>query len=153
MKDFYDLLDIKRYSSIKDVKERHRELLLKYHPDKNLVQKKESPEATSATSETETLFLSITEAWNILKDVKLKEEYDNELKHYLSRVLHICNEILCVDDLEEIEADEGNPASLVHVCRCSGLYIADVHELRSDLLPVEIPCESCSLWIKIVAKS
>lgn len=63
-KDYYEILGIKRDANDKEIKQRFRQLALKYHPDKNT-----DPKA-------EETFRSITEAYDILSDPAKRREYD-----------------------------------------------------------------------------
>ena len=64
LKDYYKILEIAKEASLKEIKEAHHHLVLKYHPDKN--------KAEDAAIK----FLEITEAYEILKDHELKQDYD-----------------------------------------------------------------------------
>ncbi len=67
-KDYYEILGIEFESSIDKIKSTFRQLAKKYHPDINKEDEKD--------------FKTILEAYKILSDPKLKENYDKE---YLSR--------------------------------------------------------------------
>jgi hypothetical protein len=64
MKNYYEILAISKNATIDEIKKHFRKLALKYHPDKN--------QSTDAASK----FIEITEAYEILKDSKLRAEYD-----------------------------------------------------------------------------
>ena len=63
-KDYYDILGISRNSSQSEIKKAYRQLALKYHPDKN------------KSSEAETKFKEISEAYSILSNDEKKKLYD-----------------------------------------------------------------------------
>ena len=67
--DCYDVLNLKRDASIKDIKKSYRKLSLQYHPDKN-----KDPEA-------EEIFVKIAKASEVLSDVEQRELYDYYLDH------------------------------------------------------------------------
>lgn len=64
-KDFYAVLGVDRSASGKDLKKVYRRLAQQYHPDNN-------PDDPAA----ETRFKEVTEAYDVLSDPKLREEYD-----------------------------------------------------------------------------
>ena len=64
-KDFYQVLGVDRTASSKDIKKAYRKLAQQYHPDAN-------PGDEAA----ETRFKEITEAYDVLSDAKVREEYD-----------------------------------------------------------------------------
>jgi molecular chaperone DnaJ len=63
--DYYEMLGIERNASEDDIKKAYRKLAVKYHPDKN-------PNDKSA----EEKFRQATEAYEILKDPKKRQQYD-----------------------------------------------------------------------------
>lgn len=64
-KDYYKILGVSKDASETDIKNAYRDLAKKYHPDKN--KEKDSQEK----------FLEISEAYEVLRDPKKKQEYDN----------------------------------------------------------------------------
>ncbi|GAW82262.1 DnaJ domain containing protein [Plasmodium gonderi] len=68
-KNFYDILNIPRRSSKNEIKQAYRKLALKYHPDRNPNNRKES----------EKKFREITEAYETLSDESKRQMYDNQL--------------------------------------------------------------------------
>ncbi len=65
-KDYYKILGVSENASPDEIKKAYRKLAVKYHPDKNLRNKKEAEEK----------FKEISEAYYVLADLKRKEEYD-----------------------------------------------------------------------------
>ncbi|XBT18299.1 MAG: DnaJ domain-containing protein [Candidatus Shikimatogenerans sp. Tduv] len=65
-KDYYNILGVNKNSSDLDIKKAYRKLALKYHPDKNIDNKKES----------EKKFKEISEAYNVLGNKEKKKNYD-----------------------------------------------------------------------------
>ena len=63
---FYDILDITKDASDKDIKKAYKKKALKYHPDRNLENKKEA----------EIKFKEISKAYQILSDSKKRNLYD-----------------------------------------------------------------------------
>ncbi len=70
MKDYYDIMEISRYSPYINLKKQYYKLSIKYHPDKYNDKDK---------------FKSINEAYHILSDKEEKEKYDllYDLNYYL----------------------------------------------------------------------
>src|SRR6202142_1255204 len=64
-KDYYELLDVPRKSSVKDIRAAYRKLARKFHPDLN-------PGDKSA----EEKFKQIQEAYEVLSDTKKRQLYD-----------------------------------------------------------------------------
>lgn len=65
MRDYYDILGVKRNSSDKEIKSAYRKLARKYHPDVN-------PGDASAAEK----FKTISEAYEVLSDKKKHTQYD-----------------------------------------------------------------------------
>lgn len=64
VKDFYEVLEVKRDASEKEIKKAFRKLAIQYHPDKN---KEKGAEAK---------FREIAEAYEVLSDEDKRREYD-----------------------------------------------------------------------------
>lgn len=64
--NFYEVLGVNQDASPDSIKKSYQQLVLQHHPDK---------QAGSASER----FISITEAWNCLKDSQKRREYDSKL--------------------------------------------------------------------------
>ncbi|VEV58543.1 DNAJ like protein, putative [Plasmodium vinckei vinckei] len=73
-KNFYDILNVKKSSDKNEIKQAYRKLALKYHPDRNPNNRKES----------EQKFREITEAYETLSDDNKKRIYDSQLNNGFS---------------------------------------------------------------------
>jgi molecular chaperone DnaJ len=65
-KDFYEVLNVKREASIEEIKASYRQSALKWHPDRNPVNKEEA----------EIKFRESTEAYSVLSDPQKRQIYD-----------------------------------------------------------------------------
>jgi molecular chaperone DnaJ len=65
-KDFYEVLSVKREASIEEIKASYRQSALKWHPDRNPVNKDEA----------EIKFRECTEAYSVLSDPQKRQIYD-----------------------------------------------------------------------------
>lgn len=66
MKDYYNILGVKKDSTLEEIKKAYRKLAIKYHPDKNPNNKKESEEK----------FKEAAEAYSVLSDYNKRKQYD-----------------------------------------------------------------------------
>ena len=67
MTNYYTILDINKNATKDEIKNAYKKLAMKYHPDKNIDNKKEAEEK----------FKQVSEAYEVLSDDKKKYEYDN----------------------------------------------------------------------------
>jgi molecular chaperone DnaJ len=67
LKDYYQILGIKRDAVSEDIKKAFRQLALRYHPDQNPGNQKESEEK----------FKEINEAYEVLSDEHKRQYYDH----------------------------------------------------------------------------
>lgn len=65
IKNYYDILELKKEASYDDIKKAYHRLSFLYHPDKN--------------DNHNDRFIEIKEAYDILSDKKKREKYDNEI--------------------------------------------------------------------------
>tara|TARA_B000000565_G_C23736425_1_gene359212 strand:+ start:217 stop:648 length:432 start_codon:yes stop_codon:yes gene_type:complete len=66
MKDYYSILEINKNATKDEIKSSYKRLALKYHPDKNQINKEEA----------EDKFKEISEAYEVLSDESKKRNYD-----------------------------------------------------------------------------
>ena len=65
MKDLYEILNLNKSSSDNDIKKAYKKLAFQYHPDKN------------KSSDAESKFREISEAYDILMNTDKRRMYDN----------------------------------------------------------------------------
>lgn len=101
---WYDVLGISRNASFSEIRQRFRELSLKYHPDKQQQAVSQSLESIDTTMApvfpNGTDFIELMQAWEILSDDAKRARYDAELicmefsQHKLILCsIHICNNL------------------------------------------------------------
>jgi DnaJ-class molecular chaperone len=73
MNNWYEELEVAPDASFEKIKQRYRELLLKYHPDKAI-------RHTTEKYLSNEKFQQIQKAWEVLGDTEQRKEYDRELK-------------------------------------------------------------------------
>lgn len=71
MKNYYEILEVNEHASIEIIEKAYKVLIKKYHPDLYVGEKKQYAEKRTR---------DINEAYRILSDEFLKEQYDAELK-------------------------------------------------------------------------
>lgn len=74
MSDHYQILDVPHTASIKEIKVQFRKLSKKYHPDLNGNLSAEEKEENHAR------FVKIVGAYDVLKDIKKRKEYDMQMR-------------------------------------------------------------------------
>lgn len=70
MKNYYQILGVSKDASFDEIKQSYRNLVLKYHPDKNPDEKKEVAEEK---------FKQITQAYEVLSSEEKRAKYDKQL--------------------------------------------------------------------------
>jgi molecular chaperone DnaJ len=73
-KDYYKILEVGHSASLAEIKKSYRRLALQYHPDKNF-----------GNDLYEAKFKEIIEAYKVLSDLKLREEYNRSRNQYQQR--------------------------------------------------------------------
>ena len=68
MKTYYEILGIANNASLDIIKSAYRKLVIKYHPDRN-----------PGNKEAEKRFIEINQAYEILSDTTLRNQYDLSL--------------------------------------------------------------------------
>eukprot|EP01095_Lingulamoeba_sp_RSL-Kostka_P015992 TRINITY_DN758_c1_g4_i1.p1 TRINITY_DN758_c1_g4~~TRINITY_DN758_c1_g4_i1.p1 ORF type:complete len:145 (-),score=51.52 TRINITY_DN758_c1_g4_i1:224-658(-) len=125
-KNLYEILGVDTDASTEEIKQKYHSLAKFYHPDKN--------KGHSAV----VVFEKIQHAYSILKDVDLKNKYDEQL---LSEDPNISDEV-DINDMNFV----GD--SFEYDCRCGYKYIILEDDLSQGYDTVQ--CSGCSLLIKVL---
>ncbi|XP_065897556.1 DPH4 homolog [Dysidea avara] len=135
----YSILCLPVNASNSDVKQKYKELALKYHPDKLPpdVSDEERKQALST-------FVSIEEAYHLLSDPAARDQYNTVNKaKLLTQDYPISEEI----DLSDMLYDESEGVYTT-TCRCGGQYTITEDDLTSG---IDLTCcDVCSLTIRVL---
>ena len=141
MENLYDILQCKQDASHEELKRSYQELILKYHPDKNMDEKTCSEQ-----------FVKVSKAWKILGDPHLREQFDNRWnERCIARSFPIQDEVDISEFIPLEEREDENEDVYSYNCRCGGRYLltsADM-TMKFDI----VCCDTCSLAIEILYKS
>lgn len=152
----YNILNVKENASQEEIRSSYKSAILTSHPDK--LQKTSQP--------TNSKFLEIQTAWEILGDVKSRALYDKELR--VSRQDDVIADEIELEDL--VVEVSGDVVELFYQCRCGDYFSLDSLELkemgfhllmegkkislqatdRADMASIVLPCGSCSLKICLI---
>ncbi|KAL8232176.1 hypothetical protein R6Q57_001954 [Mikania cordata] len=154
----YNILNVKEDASYGEIRKSYKSALLNSHPDKL--------HKTSQTTDTESRFLEIQTAWEILGDVKSRALYDIQLR--VARQDEAAADEIKLEDLA-VEAG-GDMVELFYQCRCGDYFSLDSLELGemglqllieddnimlqardcADMASILLSCGSCSLKIRLM---
>jgi DnaJ-class molecular chaperone len=146
MQDFYQVLHLsyEEKPTQRDIKLQYLKLAQKYHPDR--VQHKDNNDE----------FLSIQQAYELLRDVKKRRAYDQELERMRYEMNKFTvGQISEFVNLSEMELKE-ELKCFVKPCRCSSAYKLELSEITNretediDFESIVVPCNGCSLKIKVI---
>ena len=123
--NYYQILGLENFATEEEVKKKYKELVLKHHPDKG--------------GEAE-MFNRIKEAYDILKDQKKKEEFDNDLYYQID----------VVDKAEPIKLEKGEYNFRCIQCHSQCVLNYDSFSSTNANNAVNLyKCEDCSMVYKI----
>lgn len=133
--NYYEILGCSKESSAEDLKRAYRALALKFHPDKS------RPEQDGVK------FQQVSEAWQILGDPKLREEYDAaQRQDELDAKSDPTYARISYNDMKTLDGEE---ALLTYPCRCGGSYCVEKKYVEQKGLLVQVPCSECTFLIMI----
>ena len=124
MKNYYEILECENFVSFEEIKKKFKELILKYHPDKN-----KNKANNNKLDE-------IKAAYDCLKENK--NEYDNQLMYYL-------------EELDRSETIDVSKSKKQFKCfQCGGINnindtISNIDNNKVNI----IKCDYCSLTYKL----
>lgn len=132
----YDTLGVSEDASSDDVRKAYKEACLAFHPDKQRPGSGCQEVAAAAAALT-----AAQEAWAVLGDEAARKQYDEARgRGQGTRVV--------TDTFDEAELEEDYEDGWVGTdCRCGGRFAVSRHELLCE--PVVVPCDTCSLAIRI----
>lgn len=131
--NYYNVLGCTKESTAEDIKRAYHALALKFHPDKN-------------TSEFDGMkFQLVLKAWHVLRDPKLKEEYDaiQKQEELDSESILTYAKI----SVSELETTNDNENILIYRCRCGGLYCIQKEYIQEKNQSIHVPCLECTFSI------
>lgn len=124
MKNYYEILECENFVSFEEIKKKFKELILKYHPDKN------------KNNANNNKLDEIKAAYDCLKENK--NEYDNQLMYYL-------------EELDRSETIDVSKSKKQFKCfQCGG--INNINDIISNIDNNKvniIKCDYCSLTYKL----
>lgn len=132
MTNFYEVLNCEVDASLEEIRKSYRELILKFHPDKQNV--KDSYQ-----------FCIIQEAWNVLSNPRRRQLFDEEL--FVRNSEPILYGTFSLNDFHH----DTESKKYYYICRCGGFYYLEEEELRvtRSFRILHLPCENCSLIVQL----
>ncbi|TDH69411.1 hypothetical protein CCR75_001388 [Bremia lactucae] len=153
MSSFYNVLGVSATCSSDDVRRAYHQAVRKYHPDKRLYGSDEA----SAGCCNKQQFLRVQEAYELLRNPELRQQYDAKLQrdNYIQTKMHdtlvIFEEVqLASLQREKLVGEGGETDELLYTrkCRCGGFYEIADEELQDSVDIVS--CTGCSLHIRVL---
>lgn len=124
---YYSILEVSPKASLEEIRKAYKRLALISHPDK--------------CQGSDSKFLSITKAWDILGDSEKRKVYDANLEYEAIQSFAI-SDIVYIGDFES--DDDGN---YYYICRCQNDYVLTQEDV--DYLMRYVTCSGCSLAIEV----
>lgn len=144
----YDTLGVSGVgASTEDIKRAYKSLALTLHPDR--------PGGDADA------FVRVSRAWEVLRDADARRAYDSVL---LSRRRDVVvSDEIDIEDMDGEEVPSGSDSEgegggrrrwhahtrFAHRCRCGDVYEVTSDELHPDFDDVDVPCASCSLYVRV----
>lgn len=160
--DHYEVFGLTSKSSQDEIKKRHQELLLRFHPDKQTQTESRKPSSSSLENfptSLEDRFHILETSWKVLRDPVTRQKYDAQRTQKDKLQDHPIGEVVRLNEMtEEVDdGEEGGVVSWSHPCRCGGEYVLcsdyDAYEelIEDPNCLVTICCTDCSLAISVSA--
>ncbi|OWF43331.1 DPH4-like [Mizuhopecten yessoensis] len=140
MEDLYNILECQKCAKQEDLKKSYQRLALRFHPDKQSEEEKETSTA---------MFVRVNHAWKILSDNNLRQKYDAAwTQRCLAQDWPIQDEVEIGDFVQGESEGSEEESTFFYMCRCGGnhiLFESDI-TLRLDI----VCCDTCSLTIRVL---
>lgn len=130
--DFYNILGIDSNASPSTIRQKYHQLSLLFHPDKNQAQDHSGKD-----------FVKINQAFKVLSEPKLKQEYD------LQYVAHANRSVVAIHEQVELDELEFDGSCYLLQCRCGGGFILTKEASDLPLPSLSVSCDTCSLCISV----
>lgn len=161
MINYYEILQCNPSDSIDDIKKSYQQLILKYHPDKQLASNSSNSDQNAddgGISDNE-LFHRIDTAWKLLRDPEKRKKYDAEMQQHRYNdepIVHAnCNR-------NDFEFDT-ETQSYMYPCRCGGFFVlpdefaatddSDIGKIDGTSASIQeeiyIECDECSFVVRL----
>ncbi|KAI1309093.1 DnaJ -like protein subfamily C member 24 [Halotydeus destructor] len=129
--NFYEALKIDPSSPVEEIRQRYKELALKYHPDRN-------PDENSKN-----LFSEIAKAYKTLEDHEQRLEHDAKiLNRKVTDSAKFNHDEIFLSSLDKTES------SFSLDCRCGGSFSFQIGDFV-DVMEIEVECDTCSLSLTV----
>ena len=156
--DHYKVFGLSENSNQDEIKKRHQELLLKFHPDKQTQTESRKPSSSSLETVSATLeekFHILETSWKVLRDPVTRKQYDARRIQKDKLQNYPIGEVVRWSEMTEEDEEEGEVGSWSHPCRCGGEYLlSSDYDAFEELMEnpncfVTICCTDCSLAISV----
>ncbi|KAL1460129.1 hypothetical protein WDU94_012067 [Cyamophila willieti] len=130
--NYFEILNCDANSTAEEIKENYRNLILKFHPDKN--------------QENQEMFVKVNEAWTVLRD-------DNQRKLYMSQLLSQEKSHMNIYKCVALEEMEKNGDVFSYPCRCGSEFCISKEDTQVNDVEdgnLFMPCDTCSLLLEII---
>lgn len=160
--DHYEVFGLPMNCSQDEIKKRHQELLLRFHPDKQSVTESQKPSPSSLeklTMSLEDKFHLLETSWKILRETESRQMYDAQRNQKDKLQDHPIGDVVRLSEMTEEEDEEegGGVVTWSHPCRCGGEYLlSSDYDAYEELIEdpnclVTICCTDCSLAISVTS--
>jgi curved DNA-binding protein CbpA len=133
----YDVLEVPANSTFETIKASYQTKARKLHPDKNHGVESEE-------------FLRLQAAWECLRTVENRKEYDASLKQQETQFSK--SQPVPLDEWELVEEEESGDLCFVYACRCGeDLWLPQAALMAKEIgEKIHVTCDGCSLVFHVV---
>lgn len=124
MENLYKVLNCHETVSVQELKKSYQELALKFHPDK-------SPGQSSASK-----FIKINQAWTILGDSRLREQFDVKWKERCLAQTYPIQDIVDFEEFDRVESYERGDSEIP--CEHEGEG-CDLEAIQNEQISASMP--------------